>query len=427
MLATTDLAARLSEAEARYAAANPESLRLHERRTRVMPGGNTRTTIHQPPFPLTIVRGDGARITDADGHEYVDFLGEYTAGLYGHSHPVIVEAVREALADGIVLGAPNRFETTLAEAIVARLPSVELVRFCNSGTEANLLALSLARAVSGRSSVLVFDGAYHGGILLFSHGISPLNPPFRWIVGEYNDADGAARLVAEHADELAAVIVEPLQGAAGVIPGDAEFLAALRTATAEHDVLLVFDEVMTARLSTGGMQQLLGIDPDLTTLAKFVGGGLSFGAFGGRADLMGRFDPSRPDALQHGGTFNNDVLTMAAGAAGLTRVLTEAEIARLNGLGDRLRDRLNAFALERGIEFCATGYGSLVGLHFAQAPVRSERDVPAANELRGLLHLHMLERGYSYGRRGFVALSLPLGEPDVDGFAAAVEEFLVTP
>ena len=427
MLATTDLAARLSEAEARYTAANPESLRLHERRARVMPGGNTRTTIHQPPFPLTIVRGDGARITDADGHEYVDFLGEYTAGLYGHSHPVIVEAVREALADGIVLGAPNRFETTLAEAIVARLPSVELVRFCNSGTEANLLALSLARAVSGRSSVLVFDGAYHGGILLFSHGISPLNPPFRWIVGEYNDADGAARLVAEHADELAAVIVEPLQGAAGVIPGDPEFLAALRTATAEHDVLLVFDEVMTARLSTGGMQQLLGIDPDLTTLAKFVGGGLSFGAFGGRADLMGRFDPSRPDALQHGGTFNNDVLTMAAGAAGLTRVLTEAEIARLNGLGDRLRDRLSAFALERGIEFCATGYGSLVGLHFAQAPVRNERDVPAANEQRGLLHLHMLERGYSYGRRGFVALSLPLGEPEIDGFAEAVEEFLVTP
>ena len=193
-----------------------------------MPGGNTRTTIHQPPFPLTIVRGDGARITDADGHEYVDFLGEYTAGLYGHSHPVIVEAIREALADGIVLGAPNRYETTLAEAIVARFPSIDLVRFCNSGTEANLLALSLARAVSGRSGILVFDGAYHGGILLFAHGISPLNPPFHWIVGEYNDADGAARLVAEHADELAAVIVEPLQGAAGVIPGDAEFLAALR-------------------------------------------------------------------------------------------------------------------------------------------------------------------------------------------------------
>jgi glutamate-1-semialdehyde 2,1-aminomutase len=420
MAAVSDLADRLAEAEARYVASNPESFRLHERRALVMPGGNTRTTIHQPPFPLTIVRGEGARIVDADGHDYVDFLGEYTAGIYGHSHPVISAAISDALADGIVLGAPNRYEAILAEAICARFPSVDLVRFCNSGTEANLLALSLARAVTGKSGVLVFSGAYHGGILLFAHGISPLNPPFDWIVGEYNDAEGAARLVARHGHELAAVIVEPLQGAAGVIPGDPEFLRALRTATEEHDVVLVFDEVMTSRLSTGGAQQLFGIDPDLTTMAKFLGGGLSFGAFGGRADLMSRFDPSRPDALQHGGTFNNDVLTMAAGAAGLTRVLDGHEIARLNSLGDRLRDRLNAV----DAEFCATGLGSLVGLHFACGPIRSEQDVPDAVELRGLLHLHMLERGFSYGRRGFIALSLPLDESDIDGFAAAVEQFL---
>jgi len=422
--ATAELVTRLAEAEARYVAANPESHRLHEERARFMPGGNTRTTIHQPPFPLTIVRGDGARIVDADGHEYVDFLGEYTAGLYGHSHPVIVEAIRGALADGIVLGAPNRYEATLAEAVCARFPAIDLVRFCNSGTEANLLALSLARAVRGRSGVLVFAGAYHGGILLFSHGVSPLNAPFEWIVGEYNDAGGAAHLVEEHAHELAAVIVEPVQGAAGVIPADPAFLRALREATAAHDVLLVFDEVMTSRLSPGGMQEALGIHPDLTTLAKFVGGGLAFGAFGGRADLMMRFDPSRPDALQHGGTFNQDVLTMAAGAAGLTLVLTAAEIARLNGLGDRLRDRLNAFASSSGIDFCSTGRGSLVGLHFARGPIRNEADVPEAAELRGLLHLHMLERGYSYGRRGFIALSLPLGETEIDGFAAAAEELL---
>ena len=426
MLAVAGLEARLAEAEARYVGANRESRRLHEERARFMPGGNTRTTIHQPPFPLTIVRGEGARITDADGHEYVDFLGEYTAGIYGHSHPVIVEAIREALSDGIVLGAPNRYETALAEAICARFPAIDLVRFCNSGTEANLLALCLARAVTGRSGVLVFTGAYHGGILLFAHGTAPLNAPFEWVVGEYNDPAGAARLVREHAHELAAVIVEPLQGAGGVIPGDPGFLSALRETTATHGVLLIFDEVMTSRLSVGGMQQLLGIDPDLTTLAKFVGGGLSFGAFGGRADLMSRFDPSRPDALQHGGTFNNDVLTMAAGAAGLTRVLTETEITRLNGLGDRLRDRLNAFSSARGIEFCATGYGSLVGLHFARGAVRNERDVPESSELRGLLHLHMLERGFSYGRRGFIALSLPLAEPEIDGFAGAVEEFLAT-
>ena len=426
MSATADLVAHLAEAEARYVAANPESLRLHEQRSRFMPGGNTRTTIHQPPFPLTIVRGDGARLTDADGHEYVDFLGEYTAGLFGHSNEVIVDAIRNALADGFVLGAPNRYEGALAEAICTRFPSIELVRFCNSGTEANLLALTLARAVTGRDAVLVFAGAYHGGILLFSHGPSSLNPPFEWVIGDYNDASEGAELVAEHADRLAAVIVEPLQGAAGVIPGEPAFLQSLREATAAHDVLLVLDEVMTSRLSLGGMQQLLGIEPDLTTLAKFVGGGLSFGAFGGRADLMRRFDPSRPDALQHGGTFNNDVLTMAAGAAGMTKVLTEAEIRRLNDLGDRLRNRLNTFAAQHDVDFCATGYGSLVGLHFTRGPVRNADDLPESTELRGLLHLHMLERGYSYGRRGFIALSLPLGEADIDGFAAAVEEFLQT-
>ncbi len=421
-----DLVTRLAEAEARYLTANPESRRLHDERARFMPGGNTRTTIHQPPFPLTIVHGEGARLIDADGHEYVDFLGEYTAGLYGHSNAVIVDAIQSALADGFVLGAPNRHEAVLAEAICARFPSIELVRFCNSGTEANLLALSLCRAITGRLGVLVFSGAYHGGILLFAHGNSPLNPPFEWIVGEYNNAAEGARLVEEHAQRLAAVIVEPLQGAAGVIPADRTFLRALREATAGQGVLLVFDEVMTARLSRGGMQQLVGIEPDLTTLAKFVGGGLPFGALGGRADLMRRFDPSRPDALQHGGTFNNDVLTMAAGAAGLTQVLTDAEITRLNDLGDRLRQRLNAFSAERELRFCATGYGSLVGLHFTPGPVRNEGDVPEATELRGLLHLHMLERGFSYGRRGFVALSLPLDEKDIDGFAATVEEFLLT-
>jgi len=405
------IGARLEEAEARYVAANPESQRLHEQRARFMPGGNTRTTIHVAPFPLTIARGEGARIVDADGHEYVDFLGEYTAGLYGHSHPAIVAAIRDALADGILLGAPNRYEALLAETVCARFPSIELVRFCNSGTEANLLALSLARAVTGRTGVLVFTGAYHGGI----------DAPYEWATATYNDTDAAVRTIEAKADELAAVIVEPLQGAGGVIPGDAEFLRALRAATAAAGVILIFDEVMTSRLSLGGMQRILEITPDLTTVAKYIGGGLAFGALGGRADLMSRFDPSRPDAIPHGGTFNNDVLTMAAGAAA-SRVLTEQEIARINGLGDRLRDRLNAL----DDDFCATGYGSLVGLHFTRRPVRSAADVPEARELRSLLHLHMLEHGFSYGRRGFIALSLPLGEEEIDGFAAAVEQFLTS-
>lgn len=416
--------AGLAEAERRYVERNPESRRLHEERSLALPGGNTRSVVHVSPFPLTIVRGEGACITDADGHEYVDLLGEYTAGLYGHSHPVILDAIRAALADGIALGAPNRYESHLARLVCERFPSIKLVRFCNSGTEANLFALSLARVSTGRDAVMVFEGGYHGGVFFFGHGGSPLNAPFPFVVAEYNDSEGAARLIAEHAHELAAVIVEPLQGSCGVIPGEPEFLRTLRDATREHGVLLVFDEVMTSRLSTGGLQQLLGITPDLTTLGKYIGGGLAFGAFGGREDLLGRFDPARADALPHAGTFNNAVLTMAAGAAGLTQVYTADEVARLNRLGDRLRDRLNAFAAAEDLEFAATGYGSMVGLHFARGPIHRQADSPDAADLRALMHLRLLEEGWSYARRGFIALSVPIGDAEIDGFAGAVESFL---
>jgi glutamate-1-semialdehyde 2,1-aminomutase len=278
--------------------------------------------------------------------------------------------------------------------------------------------------VTGKPGVLVFEGGYHGGVFYFVAKPSPLNVPFPFLVAPYNDAAAAVRLIEEHAHELAAVLVEPLQGSAGAIPGDAAFLRALRGATAAHDVQLVFDEVMTSRLAPGGLQEVLDITPDLTTLGKYLGGGLAFGAFGGRADLLARFDPSRPDALPHAGTFNNAVLTMAAGAAGLTQVYTVDEVERLNALGDRLRDRLNEFAARSDLEFCATGYGSLVGLHFTRGPVRRVTSSPAAHELKALLHLHMLEHGYSYARRGFLALSLPLTEDDVDGFADAAEELL---
>src|ERR687884_287043 len=185
MTTALDLAGQVAEALRRYVERNPESRRLHEERARFMPGGNTRSVIHVDPFPLTIVRGEGARITDADGHEYLDFLGEYTAGLYGHSHPVIVQAIRDALADGIVLGGPNRYEGRLAACLCERFPSLERVRFCNSGTEANLFALSLARVATGKPAVLVFEGAYHGGVFQFKDADAPLNVPFPYVVGRY--------------------------------------------------------------------------------------------------------------------------------------------------------------------------------------------------------------------------------------------------
>ncbi len=418
------IAEAVAAAEARYVGRNPESERLHELRARSMPGGNTRTVIHLPPFPLTIAKGEGATLTDVDDHTYVDFLGEYTAGLYGHSNPVIMAAVREALADGIVLGAPNTYEAELASVVCDRFPSIELVRFCNSGTEANLLALSLARAATGREAIMVFEGGYHGGVFFFATAEgSPINVPFPYVIGQYNDAEGAARLIAEHAHRLAAVIVEPLQGSAGCIPADPAFLQTLRDATRAHDVLLVFDEVMTSRLSHGGLQLALGITPDLTSLGKYIGGGLTFGAFGGRADLMGRFDPSRPDALPHAGTFNNNVLTMSAGLAGLTQVYTAQAAADLNASGDRLRERLNATADAADVPFQATGRGSMLGLHFGRDPIRRASDATSPNDLRSLLHLDMLDSGFSYARRGFISLCLPLTAADHDAFVAAFDRF----
>jgi glutamate-1-semialdehyde 2,1-aminomutase len=428
----SDLAAAAAEAEARYRAANPKSAQRQDDAARSMPGGNTRTVLWYSPFPLVWTKGEGARLTDLDGHRYTDFLGEYTAGLYGHSHPVIQAALKEAIEGGIVLGGPNRYEADLAAALCARFPSIERVRFCNSGTEANLLAISLARTTTGRSHVMVFDGAYHGGLLMFGHGGSPLNVPFPYVIAPYNDSERTLALIEANARELAAVVIEPMMGSAGGIPAGREFLAALRQACTRHGITLIFDEVMTSRLSPSGLQGALGIIPDMTTLGKYLGGGASFGAFGGRADILDRLDPRRPDAIAHAGTFNNNVMSMAAGLAGLTKVFTPEAAVALNARGDRLRDDLNALAKKRGLPLLATGIGSILGLHFSRQPVRSPADLEPADaaakdaetNLRRLFHFDLLAQGQFLARRGFVSLSLPLTDTDCAAFVAAADEFL---
>jgi glutamate-1-semialdehyde 2,1-aminomutase len=384
----------------RYVQRNPESKRLHEERARFMPGGNTRSVLHVPPFPLTIVRGEGARIWDADGHEYLDFLGEYTAGLFGHSHPAIREAITAALAGGWVLGAPNRYETELARMVCERFPTIELVRFCNSGTEANLMALATARAVTGRERIVAFEGAYHGGVLKFGLPLSPLNAPFDVLLARYNDAEHATALIERHAGTIAAILVEPMMGSSGAIPGDREFLSALRAAADRHGIVLIFDEVMTSRLAPGGLQQLLGVIPDMTTFGKYLGGGFSFGAFGGRRELMARFDPARPDAFAHAGTFNNNVTSMAAGLAGLREAFTAEAARRLNEAGERLRRRLNEAAARCDAPVQATGIGSIMTIHPQRGQIRTVADVKPAAQKRALLHLDMIEAGQYFARRG---------------------------
>jgi glutamate-1-semialdehyde 2,1-aminomutase len=258
--------------------------------------------------------------------------------------------------------------------------------------------------------------------------------PIPWVIGEYNEVEKTRALFAQHGKELAAVIVEPMQGGGGCIPGTKEFLQMLRDECTKHGIVLIFDEVMTSRLSSGGLQKRLGITPDITSFGKYLGGGASFGAFGGKRELMERFDPNHPQSLSHAGTFNNNVMSMAGGLAGLTQVFTPAEADRINALGDKLRDKINALAKKAGSPLQATGVGSLINLHFSRKPIRTPADThpsdPAADkvldDLHKLLHLELIERGYYMARRGFIALSLPTTEKDADGFVAALADILET-
>jgi glutamate-1-semialdehyde 2,1-aminomutase len=422
-----DLAAALAEAEEHYRAGNPKSLAQYRTACAAMPGGNTRASIHVDPFPLTMARGEGAHLWDLDGHEYADFLSEFTAGIYGHSHPAIRRAIAEALAGGLNFGAQSQAEARFAAAICARFPSIELVRFTNSGTEANLMAVSAARAITGRPKILVFAGGYHGGVFYFRGQGSAINAPFDYLIGRYNDLDAVADLVRPCRAELAAILVEPMQGTTGCIPAERDFLAGLRELANATGAFLIFDEVMTSRLAPGGLQEALGILPDLTTLGKYLGGGMSFGAFGGRADIMERFDPRRPDAFQHAGTFNNNALTMNAGYVGVTEIYTPERARALNQSGDDLRHRLNQIVGRRGLAMQFTGRGSMMAVHMTDAPIRSEEDATRGDgALRDLFWFDLVASGIWFAKRGMFALSIALDALDADKLADAVEDFAQT-
>ncbi len=423
VLINVDIEAAYAEAEETFRARNPNSAAAHATAVEVMPGGNTRTVLHYAPFPLTFAGGTGAWLTDVDGHRLLDLLGEYTAGLFGHDDQVIRNAIETAVGDGIVLGGPNLAEARLARAVVDRFPAIELVRFTNSGTEANLMAIGAARAYTGRSKVMGMQGGYHGGVLYFA-APSPVNAPFDTVLVPYNDANAAREAIRREGDRLACVIVEPMMGSSGCIPASAEFLSTLRSETAQTGALLIFDEVMTSRLAPGGRHGALGITPDLVTLGKYLGGGLSFGGFGGRADVMSGFDPRSANAWPHAGTFNNNILTMMAGLAGLTEIFTPEACIALNVRGQQFRSRMNGAIVRRGLPMQVTGLGSMSTVHFQQGEIRRPVSDPAANRKRDLLHLDMIRSGVYHARRGMMNLSLPIRDEDLDVAVSAFEEFL---
>ena len=418
--------AALEEVREKYISSNPESRVKNAEAKQVMPGGNTRTALYYSPFPVTIAGGEGAHIWDVDGHSYADFLVEFTAGLYGHSDPIIANAVHAALDKGLVLGGPNLIEAELARLMCDRFPAVERLRFCNSGTESNIFALSAARAFTGRTDILVVEGSYHGGPLSFE-GESPLTLPFPIHKMTYNDPQGAVEKIRALGNKLAVVLVEPVIGAGGGIPASSDFLLSLRSATEETGALLIFDEVMTSRLSSGGMHGYHGIKPDVVTFGKYLGGGLTFGAFGGRADIIDKFDPSKPGGWAHAGTFNNNILTMAAGHAGLSKVYTPDVANEFFERGTSYMKSMQKAVSDLDLPIQITGMGSMMVFHVTDkvpsAPLDSSQK---PNDLFELLHLDMMERGQYYARRGMINLSLPMTQVDLDNFQAAFIDVLET-
>ncbi len=384
----------IEDARARYASANPRSMVADRHAEQFMPGGNTRTVLHYDPFPVTMVRGVGAELFDLDGHCYADFLCEYSAGLFGHSDKIIRAAVHEALDRGIAMGAPTHYERELAGLLCARFQSIEQIRFCNSGTEANLMALTSARVVTGREKIIAFDGAYHGGVIKFPNGNSTHNVPFDFVLSEYNDSERTAGLIRELGDELAAVIVEPILGAGGNIPGTREFLEMLRQETRRVGAILIFDEVKTARIGPEGIQGLMGIKPDLTTLGKFIGGGLPTGAFGGSVEIMRHYNPKMQGAWNHAGTFNNNVCSMAAGSAGLGEIYTQQRAVEFLDRSEGFRLALNDMFASKAVPMYCNGLGSIFAIHFSKNPVLKKSDISAGcQSLRPLLHMELLLDG----------------------------------
>ena len=428
--------------EAVYRQTTPRSRDLHSRAARAMPGGTTRTTTYFDPYPLYIERGEGCRVWDADDAERIDMIGNYTAMILGHAHPKIVEAIRAQATRGTGFAAANPAEVELAELLCERVPSLDAVRFCNSGTEATMFAMRLARAFTGRPKIARMEGGYHGThdyAEVSTHPAAgeggPADAPEpapdsigtpAWalrdvIVLPFNNADAAEKIIRREADQLAAVILEPIIGAGGVIAATPEFLNRLRKLTRELGILLIFDEIISFRVAPGGAQALYGVTPDLTTLGKIIGGGLPVAAFGGRADVMELLDPRRQPNLAQGGTYNGNPLGMAAGLAGM-KELTPDVYEELNRKGARVCEQLTEVFASHDMEVQVNGAGSMLALHFTDQPVVDYRTMAAADKERARdLFFSLLNHGVLMAPRLMGALSTPMGEDDVQRFVDAVD------
>lgn len=411
----------------------PSSQDWFRRASRIIPGGvnsPVRAFRAVGGEPFFVARGEGARLWDVDGKEYIDYVLSWGPLILGHAHPAVVQAVVQAARDGTSYGAPTPPEVLLAEAVRDFFPSMEMLRFVNSGTEATMTAIRIARGFTGRDLILKFEGCYHGHgdsfLVKAGSGVATLGLPNSpgvpaelsrlTLTAPFNDVEALEEVFRAHEGRIAGVIVEPVVGNGGFIPPDDGYLQALRRITEEDGALLVFDEVMTGfRVARGGAQERFGIVPDLTTLGKVIGGGLPVGAYGGRRDVMERVAPIGP--IYQAGTLSGNPLAMAAGLAQL-RVLAEADpfpilerrTARLvAGLVDRIR--------ERGFAGTGGSLGSMWGIFFSERPVRDFAGAQASDVERFRAFFHAcLRRGVFFAPSAFEAgfLSTAHQERDID-------------
>lgn len=388
----------------------PESERLFQEALSFIPGGVNspvrafRAVGGQPFF---VNRAHGARVWDVDGHDYIDYVCTWGPAILGHAHPKIIQAIRQAAERGTSFGIPNPLEVQMAKAICAAVPSVRKVRMCNSGTEATMSAIRLARGFTGRNKIIKFEGCYHGhvdsllvkagsGALTFGQPDSagvPASFIAHTIVLPFNDADAVQAAFAEHGKDIAGVILEPVPGNAGLYLPQPGYLQALRDLTAAHGALLIFDEVMTGfRLALGGAQQLFGITPDLSCFGKVIGGGLPVGAFGGRADIMDCLAPVGP--VYQAGTLSGNPLALAAGLAALEELQSANAHGRLDELGQQLAEGIKGAARAAGVPLQVNNIGSMFCGYFCDQPVHNLADAMRSDRERFKRFFHgMLERG----------------------------------
>lgn len=390
--------------------------------------------------PIVFDRVQGAYIWDVDANQYIDYVGTWGPAICGHAHPEVIAALKEALEKGTSFGAPCALENVLAEMVIEAVPSIEMVRFVNSGTEACMSVLRLMRAFTGREKVIKFEGCYHGHADMFlvkaGSGVATLGLPdspgvpksvtINTLTAPYNDLEAVKQLFAENPDQIAGVILEPVVGNAGFIPPDAGFLEGLRLITQENGALLVFDEVMTGfRIAYGGAQEKFGVTPDLTTLGKVIGGGLPVGAYGGRKDIMSMVAPAGP--MYQAGTLSGNPLAMTAGIKTLELLQKPGTYEQLDRMTKKLIDGLLAIAKENGHRVCGGHISGMFGMFFTEGPVQNYEDSKKSDLSKfSKYHRGMLERGVYLAPSQFEAgfTSLAHTEEDIDRTLAAAREVM---